>query len=172
MVQKATDIYDTSWNLTKYNLEFCVLRTSLCNHQNACMLSGSVGSDHMGLPKKKKKFLCTWDVFQARILDWVAISSSRGSSQTRDPIQVSCISCTAGRFFTSEPLGFSEPSDWGPQNMTRQKCGSTPFGTKGPTKLLSILWEMIMTIMRRIPIKYDHLRNVYKSEHSLTKPTD
>ena len=170
MVQKATEIYDTSWNLTKDNLEFCVLRTSLCNHQNACMLSGSVGSDPIGLPKKK--FLYTWDVFQARILDWVAISSSRGSSQTRDPIQVSCISCTAGRFFTSEPLGFSEPSDRRPQNMTRQKCGSTPFGTKGPTKLLPIPWEMIMTIMRSIPIKYDHLRNVYKSEGSLTKPTD
>ena len=31
--------------------------------------------------------------FQARILEWVAISSSRGSSQPRDRIQVSCISC-------------------------------------------------------------------------------
>ena len=118
MVQEATDIYDTGWNLTKDNLEFCVLRTSLGNHQNACILSGSVVSDPMGLQKKS---LCTWDVFQTRILDWVAISSSRGSSQTRDPIQVSCISCTVGRFFISEPLGFSEPSGWGPQNMTRQK---------------------------------------------------
>ena len=30
-------------------------------------------------------------VFQARILDWVAISYSRGSSQARDRIHVSCI---------------------------------------------------------------------------------
>ena len=39
-------------------------------------------------------------IFQARILEWVDISSSRGSSQFRDPIRVSCI---AGVFFTAEP---------------------------------------------------------------------
>ena len=37
-------------------------------------------------------------IFQARVLEWVAISFSRGSSQPRDGTQVSCI---AGRFFTS-----------------------------------------------------------------------
>ena len=31
------------------------------------------------------------EIFQARILEWVAISFSRGSSQPRDQIQVSCI---------------------------------------------------------------------------------
>ena len=31
---------------------------------------------------------------QARIVEWVAISSSRGSSSPRDRTQVSCISCT------------------------------------------------------------------------------
>ena len=36
-------------------------------------------------------------IVQARILEWVAISSSRGSSQPRDQTQVSCI---AGRCFT------------------------------------------------------------------------
>ena len=36
-------------------------------------------------------------IFQARVLEWVAISSSRGSSQPRDRTQVSCI---AGRRFT------------------------------------------------------------------------
>ena len=36
-------------------------------------------------------------IFQARILEWVAISFSRGSSQPRDQTQVSC---RAGRFFT------------------------------------------------------------------------
>ena len=40
-------------------------------------------------------------ILQARILEWVAISSSRGSSQPRD---LTCISCIAGRFFTPEPL--------------------------------------------------------------------
>ena len=41
--------------------------------------------------------------FQARILEWVAISLSRGSSQPRDQTRVSCIFCTGGRFFTTEP---------------------------------------------------------------------
>ena len=42
---------------------------------------------------------------QARILEWVAISSFRGSSQHRNWTWIFCISCTAGRFFTTEPLG-------------------------------------------------------------------
>ena len=36
-------------------------------------------------------------IFQARILEWAAISFSRGSSQTRDQ---TCISCIADRCFT------------------------------------------------------------------------
>ena len=36
-------------------------------------------------------------IFQARILGWVAMPSSRGSSQPRDQTQVSHV---AGRFFT------------------------------------------------------------------------
>jgi len=32
--------------------------------------------------------------------EWVAISSSRGSSQPRDQTRVSCVSCIAGGFFT------------------------------------------------------------------------
>ena len=37
-------------------------------------------------------------ILQARILEWVAVPFSRGSSQPRDRMQVSCI---AGKFFTS-----------------------------------------------------------------------
>ena len=37
-------------------------------------------------------------ILQARILEWVAFPSSRGSSQPKDQTQVSC---TAGGFFTS-----------------------------------------------------------------------
>ena len=44
-------------------------------------------------------------IFQARILEWVAIFSSRGSPQPR---YRTCISCTAGRFFTTEALGNME----------------------------------------------------------------
>ena len=38
---------------------------------------------------------CPW-ILWARILEWVTISSSRGSSWPRD---LTCVSCIAGRFF-------------------------------------------------------------------------
>ena len=44
-------------------------------------------------------------ILQARILEWVTMPSSRRSSWPRDQTHVSCISCIAGRFFTTEPLG-------------------------------------------------------------------
>ena len=44
-------------------------------------------------------------ILQARILEWVAMPSSRRSSQPRDRTCISCISCIAGRSFTSEPPG-------------------------------------------------------------------
>ena len=39
-------------------------------------------------------------ILQTRILEWVAMPSSRGSSQLRDQNHVSCI---ASGFFTAEP---------------------------------------------------------------------
>ena len=41
-------------------------------------------------------------ILQVRILEWVAMPSSRGSSPPRDWTRVSCI---AGRFFSTEPSG-------------------------------------------------------------------
>ena len=41
----------------------------------------------------------THRILWARMLEWVAMSSSRGSSQHRDQ---TCVSCTAGKFFTTE----------------------------------------------------------------------
>ena len=49
-------------------------------------------------------------ILQSRIREWVAISSSRGSSQHRDQIHDSCISCIAGIFFNTRigtPLQYS-----------------------------------------------------------------
>ena len=43
------------------------------------------------------RLLCP-GISQARILEWVVISFPRGFSQPRDH---TCMSCTAGRFFTS-----------------------------------------------------------------------
>ena len=56
-------------------------------------------------------FSCVWlfvtgssvqEILQVRILEWVAMPSSRDSSQPRDQ---TCDSCIAGRFFTAEPPG-------------------------------------------------------------------
>ena len=57
------------------------------------MASPAASSIHPGWPL---------GILQARILEWVAMPSSRGSSQARDQTQVSHI---AGGFFTIEPPG-------------------------------------------------------------------
>ena len=44
-------------------------------------------------------------ILQARILEWMVISFSRGSFQPRERIRVSCVCCTASVFLTTEPPG-------------------------------------------------------------------
>ena len=44
-------------------------------------------------------------ILQARIWEWVAIPSSRGSFWSRDRTDVSCSPALAGRFFTTESPG-------------------------------------------------------------------
>ena len=64
---------------------------------SACMLSHSVMSDSMqpnGLPLPVSS---VHGIHQTRILEWVAIPSSRESSQPRDQTQVSHIT---GGFYT------------------------------------------------------------------------
>ena len=43
-------------------------------------------------------------IFPTRMLEWVAMLSSRGSSPPRDRTHISCMSCIAGGFFTAESL--------------------------------------------------------------------
>ena len=50
-------------------------------------------------------------VLQERILEWAAIPFSRGSSWPRDRTHISWGSCTAGGFFTLEPLGKPQDND-------------------------------------------------------------
>ena len=58
-------------------------------------------------------------IFQARLLECVDISSSRGSSQFRGPIRVSC---SAGRFFTAEPPGKLCPQTLNPCHSHPPHC--------------------------------------------------
>ena len=71
---------------------FCVQMLQSCSTLCDPMDHSSLGSSVHG-------------VLQARILKWVAMPSSRGSSWRWDWTGVSCISCIAGRFFTREPAG-------------------------------------------------------------------
>ena len=72
-------------DIHKYMYTYCILCPTLCNPMD-CSLSGS--SVH--------------GILQARVLELVAMPSSRGSSRPRYQTQVSCI---AGRFLTTEPPG-------------------------------------------------------------------
>ena len=59
-------------------------------------------------------------IFQARILKWVAIPSSRGSSQPKDQTWVSCIT---GRFFTIWATG--EALHWKAKISTTERPGKS-----------------------------------------------
>ena len=67
-----------------WSLQSC---PTLCNPMD-CRRPGPVHGDSPG-----------------EILEWVAMPSSRGSSPPRDWTRVSCGSCIAGRFFTTELPG-------------------------------------------------------------------
>ena len=60
-------------------------------------------------------------ISQARILECVAISSSRGFSQPRDGTHVSCVSCLVGRFFTLEAPLVTYPANQFEENSTLRK---------------------------------------------------
>ena len=64
------------------------------------MLRQSVTSDSLIPWTAARQVPLSMGILQARILEWVAMPSSRVSSQPRDLTQVSHI---AGRFFTAEP---------------------------------------------------------------------
>ena len=63
-----------------------------------------------------------YGILQARILEWVAMPSSRGSSRPRDWTCVSCGSCIAGGFFTTEPP--EKPERFGVKDQVTQLCTS------------------------------------------------
>ena len=48
------------------------------------------------------------EILQVRIVEWVAVPSSRGSFWPKDRAHISCGSCIEGRFFTTEPPGKNE----------------------------------------------------------------
>ena len=62
---------------------------------------------HVGLSVTPWAVVCqgsiSMGILQARILEWVAISYSRGSSQLRDQTHVSCVSCISRGILSNMP---------------------------------------------------------------------
>jgi len=84
--------------LTIARKTYMLSQVQLCNPTDCSLLGSSIHG-----------------ILQTRILEWVAMFSSRESSQPRDQNRVSCIT---GGFFTTEPLG--KPKTW-----KQPKCPST-----------------------------------------------
>ena len=77
----------------------CSIITYIYTHTHiyidACVLSHSVMSNSLGPLDCSPPGSSGHGILQARILEWVATSASRGSSHPRDR---TCVSCITGRF--------------------------------------------------------------------------
>ena len=62
-----------------------------------CVCVGSVVSDSVTPMDCSPRGSSVQGISQPRMLEWVAISYSRGSSQPRDQTHVSCVSCIGRR---------------------------------------------------------------------------
>ena len=67
-------------------------------------------------------------ISQARILEWVAISFSKASSQPRDQTQISCLE---DGFFTTEPPG-----------KLPNTAIEAPKGTQGEYLIVLVFWDI------------------------------
>ena len=109
--------YWSGWNEVKWSRSVV---SGFCNSMDCSLLRSSVHG-----------------IFQARVLEWVAISFSRGSSWPRDWTQVSC---TEGRHFTTwAPREVLQGSSW-PRNWTRSpalQADSLPTELSGKLGRLS-----------------------------------
>ena len=102
---------DTNKLIYKRETDFWISKTSLWLPLEKCW-----GKDTLGAWDKHTQLSCltlfdsmdcsptgssVHEIFQARILEWVAISRSRGSSKPRDWTHFSCVSTIDSGFFTS-----------------------------------------------------------------------
>ena len=106
---------DWTWALWR-GKELMRSLTSARELQGECCLWSGGRSEVKVLVIQSSPTLCirqaspSIEILQAGILEWVAISYSKGSSQPRDRNRVSCI---AGRLFTTEPPGKPRYCYWG-----------------------------------------------------------
>ena len=136
----------------------------ICPFYHACVLSCF---SHVWL------FATPWTVARqaplsmARILEWVAIASSAGSSQTKDQSYVSCGSWISGVFFITEPPGKPPFSSQGIENAkvgSQEICGVTgKFGLEIQNEAVQRLTEFCHknTLVRANTLYQQHERQLY-----------
>ena len=102
------------WNLKKlYKWTYLRNRNRLTDRESNLLVIKVESESHSVMSNSLRCHGCSspWSsvhgILQARILEWVAFTSSRGSSQPRDGTHVSCI---PGGFFTVWATG--EPPEW------------------------------------------------------------
>ena len=76
-------------------------------------------------------------ILQAEILEWVAFSFSRRSSQPRDWIHLSCISSTGRHFLFPRASQYSAKDWWAPLQVTLFPCCSLVFWLPQPLWILT-----------------------------------
>ena len=116
-------LWRTVWQFFKQlNIELMCVCVCVCSHS---VVSNPLRTMDCNLPGSS-----VHEIFQARILEWVAIFSSRGSSWPRDPACISCISCIGRRILyqlchLESPGVTIQPSNSTPQHITKRienKC--------------------------------------------------
>ena len=93
-------------------------------------------------------------ISQARILEWVAISFSKGSSLPRDRTHISCI---VGRFFTTEPPGKPQPLETQSQTRRKQTYPHLPTWDSIRNKGKGRSWHSIVVfhlLIHKLQVKY------------------
>ena len=104
-------------------------------------------------------------ISQAKILEWVAISFSRGSFRSRDH---TCISCIAGGFFTTEPPGkpmyLSVSMKVKVKFLSRVRLFATPWTAACQASSLSITnsWSLLKFISIELVMQYCTLKILLK----------
>ena len=97
-------------------------------------------------------------ILWAIILEWGAMPSLRGSSWHRDRTHVSCVSCIAGRFFTTEPPG---------KPINTYVCTHTHTHTHiYPHKHIYIKWSHFAVIVNQLYSQFFKIKEYIPEEMS------
>ena len=113
-------------------------------------------------------------ILQARMLEWVAVPFSRGSSWPRDQTHISCVSCLSGGFFTTSatweahlyiyvyllPLGPPSRLPTPPLLATTEHWDELPvLSSRFPRALVKLWWWTAVWTLRRMCSK--HMKGAY-----------